>query len=229
MARFINDDVMLRYDGRKAVKITPAELAEKMFKQYRKLNNATDAEMQKIRNEGAGETLMGLFETDAVIEKDMRFVAYCENLYYDRYYCHNGHLRGMAASIGDPLINFQTLSNGLTFFGFLADDDGGIPCFMIIYYDGENLRLYTPIRGNFVNVDCESELGSEGCYCKANGDMRFDEDALEQKYRKLGIWSDSYDANYMTMYLSKYNLNTENIFFNWDAIREDIEAQIQVV
>jgi len=65
-------------------------------------------------------------------------------------------LEDTVASEWDPdthvpeIKGIHTLPNGMTYFGLLIGGEA-IPIFCIIYWDGENLRGYTPTEGNCYN------------------------------------------------------------------------------
>ena len=133
-------------------------------------------------------------------------------------------MNGMDNDAGNLLTGMYTLKNGFTFYGAFISVDGGPNCaFVIIYFDGKKLRAYTPTYGNTVNVDFNCILGGEA-------DCDADWDEIERKYRKLGIWNDDLcEDGLHVMYLEKYNLDEDTFYYNWDAIRQDIETYIEVV
>lgn len=61
----------------------------------------------------------------------------------------------------NALVGYHTLENGFTFLGIAGYGENGClsPMFTIVYWDGENIRAYTPIRGNCVNADMGSFIG----------------------------------------------------------------------
>lgn len=150
--------------------------------------------------------------------------------------------------VGNPILGFQTLANGFSFVGFINCDHW---CneFSILYYDGSEIRMYTPICGNCVNADYKMTFGGEGAY------HHVDESALLEKYRKCDFWNEDHEwkwklhttdykrmtdeqwqadtiwrkENYedwcwyaSNVYLSQYGLTRETVGLNWNAIRNEL-------
>ena len=162
-----------------------------------------------------------LLDKAPYINKDNKFGFEWSNLHIDFKNQQSHNMYGL-----------QTLSNGLTFLGFTTSGDEQIPAFGIIYYDGNNLRLYFPSYGNYVNLDFNCALGSEWDYDN--------EENVEKKYRKLGIWDE--DNEYLfeygeprwdALYCAKYGLDSCGCDIDddatWSAMKMDIEARIEVV
>lgn len=231
MARFINDDAKVRTGGRNAVKLGIAELQEKIWKHLCKTHSDMDEEDPNVVPTDAN-AYMPLLDTydDEKMEKDIKFANYVENCIVDKKYIG-------AKYTGDSLLGFHTLDNGLTFFGIMGGSDWSWAMFSIFYYDGKRIRAYTPIRGNMVNTDFKSALGLEGEYDDT------DEEKVQEKYEKLGIYSepsdsdsvgaqifgrDPEDESWEEMYLKKYDLTPDTVSYNFDAMLEEIKARIIV-
>lgn len=229
--RFINDDVKLKIGGRKAVKITKENLGKLI------LNKALHAPEAMVNVLGAMDAkwyegceycqflqLVTALMSDSTIQKDNKFQTYAENV------CGHEYVQD-EEEVGNHLMGMHTLDNGLTFFGFAVGGDWGLPVYMIIYSDGKTLRLYTPSCGNSVNLDFKCALGSEDVNCN-------DADKIVKKYKKLGIYPG--DEKFLmdsegpaVTYLAKYDISEDAFFdgfvpYNWDAIKRDIEARIEV-
>lgn len=227
MGRFLNDDVKLRYGGRKGIKMSIDELRTKLWEF---IQNLDDAEDNFDLNDMSDDDIAGLIAIDdEKLQKDIKFANYCENIIAnDSYHA--------VSYEGQSLLGFHTLENGFTFYGAMGGADWAWPMFSIFYYDGNRIRAYTPIRGNTVNTDFKSALGLEGEYYEV------DEDKVIKKYQKLGIYNPPAnpgnigtqifgrgleDESWEEMYLKKYEL--DDAFLNFNAMKEEIMARITLV
>lgn len=75
----------------------------------------------------------------------------------------------------DKITGFQTLPNGLTYWGCVAGGDWEHAVFYIVYWDGKKLRGYVPKEGNLWNTEKNSAYG--------NNEESDDEDAI----RRFGV------------------------------------------
>ena len=228
--RFINDDAKLRHGGRKAPQISKQSLRDIIISKAKQIDLAEFN--WQVKNIGgfpsagsvsAEELNIATTIIVQTLDTDNKFGFEWNNFYP---YTPGGNpapndLRGM-----------HTLNNGFTFLGFETAGDEQMPAFGIMYYDGKKLRLYFPSYGNYVNLDFKCALGSEWDAAK--------EAQLETQYRNLGIWDNSDESlfeygypNWAALYCKKYGLGFYDCFdwknINWDAIREDIEARIEIV
>ena len=195
---FINDDVELRHNIRKAAKISIDEFRDIIKNKLSCTSSYFDFETR----------IAGFCIYDDIICRDNEY-----NVAFDTILMDNDE--------NDPY-GYQTYENGLTFYGFKACGDWEFPVFMIIYYDGENLRLYTPIYGNAVNLDSYTAIGSESGY-----DSRLTQEKIEE-YKKLGFYKNN--DLYCSPYLRKYKMKHLNeVPTNYDAIKKDILAAIEVI
>jgi hypothetical protein len=179
--RFINDDVELVHDKR----LIPYS------------NDSTNWMWQLISRKAEeygyhgpkAYEVKGIMKNDPIVKADNIFGVGIENfLSCDDYRCGDFDL-------GQHLLGMQHFNNGITFYGFIAGGDGQRSVFMILYQDGENLRLYTPLWGNKLNLNRHEPLMN---------------DERSEKYMK------------------KYGLDKKTLGFNWNAIKVDILANIQV-
>jgi hypothetical protein len=118
---------------------------------------------------------------------------------------------------GNNLFGFHTLSNGVTFFGIKisalrTDEEPYI--FAALYYDGEKVKCYTPVRGNAINAKYMVAIGHEASaiYQMTGTDFLtcpLDVDDIEEV---------------RNAYLAKYDLTYDTIVQSWDAIQEELEA-----
>ncbi|MCK9458364.1 MAG: hypothetical protein M0R80_01820 [Proteobacteria bacterium] len=60
----------------------------------------------------------------------------------------------------EGLLGYNTLDNGMTFFGVSAGGDWEIPVFFVVYWDGKKLRAYIPTDGNPWNTDTKQAYGN---------------------------------------------------------------------
>ena len=191
MKRFVNDTYTVN-KTRSAAKITKDQLTDLLI--------------------DAGEKFVDEFDRNE--DNDLDYI--CEELLFNGIFgndisydleCMDDILTNENSSsfIPDCLSGLNTLSNGLTFYGFLIATDTGCAVYAIVYYDGSALRLYIPTRGNLINKDMNCILGTE------------DDDSLIEAYlNKFGI---DYDYNLMPY---------DNLEFEWSAIQNEIETIIVV-
>lgn len=199
--RFINDDVILKHGGRKAVRISEQELWNKMVKRALAVDDDSllDEEMDNpynMNDENNYMVIQTLFFNDDTIAKDIKFSTEAENFTMDPHETFGNDIKGK------PLVGFHTLENGLTFVGVELGGDGEYPFFTIFYFDGKKIRCYSPSYGNPVNLDTKSAFGNDG-------------------YTNSGCAR-------CIVYCKKYGLNYNQIGYNWDAIKKDIMARIVV-
>ena len=57
-------------------------------------------------------------------------------------------------------LGLHTLSNGLTFYGFEIGGDWEFPVYVIIYFDGKELRGYIPTKGNVFDKKYKQAYGN---------------------------------------------------------------------
>lgn len=209
MERFINDDVVLIPGSRIAAKIDEWDLELLMLRLC-------------AEDELSYEAFYNLLYEDLLPDGDNEYHlgadhVHCDPTNYELFYGEG--------DIGNPLIGLHTLENGLTFFGIVAGGDGQNCAFCVFYWDGKQVRMYTPKYGNYVNLDFAVVLGNEGW-----GDIEVDEQQLETEYRKLGIWED--DSSFEELYFRKYGFMTwqeqRNAAFNWDALKKDLLTTFKV-
>jgi len=174
---------------------------------------------------------------------------------YDFVLAEDVYVEDLFKSTKDALMGIQTLSNELTFCGYIIGGEGhGYPfMYVISYFDGKNMRVYVPTKGNLVNRDFKCPIGNENI----NEDI--DEEILEKiakKYLKEGrlyiydenheyvelttsLPSDYFDVAWDVSYVVKYCKDTisgkwnyqklmyEELYnapIDWDLIKEDIET-----
>ena len=232
--RYINDNANVKPNGRKAAKITEDQLAkfilDKAILSPGAMEDVLDG-MDATWYKGCKETeflqLVTALMSDYRIQKDNKFMADAENVLGHNY-------EQPKEDIGTNLMGIHTLKNGLTFFGFAIGNDAALPMFMVVYYDGKALRLYTPSCGNLINLDFKCPLGNEYAdqddikHCK-----------LLRKYKELGLITneedeeDFWDEPFIA-YISQFGIPVVDFYdgaipYNWDAIKTDIENHIVVV
>lgn len=214
MSRFINDDVKVKNGGRKAIKTTEQELTNRIIKKAQTFDSEVDNLLDAICT---------IFCEDESIMKDMKILADNENSTIEKSSILGGTFKG------EPLVGFHTLENGFTFLGVQLGGDWEYPIFTILYDDGKKIRCYTPSYGNTINLDTKTAFGSE---CETEN---IDFDKLLSKYKKLGIIkptddiSDVFKIDWSTFYLRKYEIEMDDLKFNWDAIKQDISSRIEMV
>lgn len=175
-----------------------------------------------------------LMRLNSVLEEDLREISFdWENR--------------IAECPGSPIMGIHALDNGLTFLGFYAGGDWEYPVYSIIYWDGVQLRGYTPKEGNIYNPLIKCAFGSEcelvdfkGKYVEKHPDMTeermnalkniFDKTISNQEDKEAieKILEKSDDQEEMYEELSDC-INGSDIEFNWSLLEEDIRRNINVI
>lgn len=133
--------------------------------------------------------------------------------------------------------------NGLTFCGALTSGDWEDSVFVILYWDGEDIHIYIPKRGNAVNMDAMTAFGSENDEFENWGwdaGERFSALGKEAivNYRALGLCGDDIvdedDFFWSELYIRKYGYSlNENgyvdIPMNWEAMMNEIHECFTII
>ena len=129
------------------------------------------------------------------------------------------------------LLGFQKLKNGAPYYGvYFAGTQYDIPVYGVIYYDKEakSLRGYVPLFGNLINLDVMAGLGDEGnsFYFEDAAEIYISQNLLPKSYNMTNPMYNELDK-FTRVYISKYGFKKiSDVFGNWDAIAEDLEAAI---
>ena len=154
--RFINDDISLTHDQRE-VPYSKSKLGlihkietlayECGYVSKEPKNWIADADIITDKE------IKTILTVDPMLNQDNVYMVGVENFMCNFY-------RRNQNDIGDPnsLIGLHEFDNGLTFYGFVAGGDGQKSVFMMIYDDGDHLRLYTPRWGNKLNLHRQEPL-----------------------------------------------------------------------
>lgn len=215
--RFINDDVKIEVGARTTVKISVDQLANRMFHEAKLITDDYPMFTKLSTPDLVNECENAVY---CVVKTLMRLnpIILADNKYNVRPYHCATEITDFGADVGESIAGFHTI-DGLTFFGFFAGDAWDYATFMVIYHDGKNLRLYTPVRGNFINTDYETALGGE-----------FDK-ADAETIKKFGMLG-AEEYSLADIYVQKYGferMELEEVGFNFDAIRDDILATIKTI
>lgn len=187
--RFINDDAVLLHDKRIAPYQSSAHpLVGQIDKLAQKYGYVSDSYPVGKTDEIVHRRFKTIMQNDPIIKEDNVFGVGIEN-----FMCNN--YPRTINDIGNNLLGLRRFDNGIAFYGFIAGGDGQRSVFMILYHDGENLRLYTPRYGNKLNLNRQEPL--------------MNDDRSEK-------------------YMARYELDKTTWGFNWNAIKIDILANIQV-
>jgi hypothetical protein len=155
--RFINDDVVLVHDTRTAAYYSStwelASYVEHLVEKcgFQKPQGITNWNQD---DEVANKAMRAVFGNSTTIQEDNRFGVGVEN-----FVCRN--YRAKSGDIGKSLLGWNFMEHGLAFYGFIAGGDGQRGVFMILYHDGENVRLYTPRWGNALNTFRQEPLAND--------------------------------------------------------------------
>lgn len=107
----------------------------------------------------------------------------------------------------DRLLGFHDEDNGLNFMGFSTGGDWEFPVFSLFYWDGKDIRLYTPTDGNPWNTDTNRAFGNDAVADFKNIKKRWPE--------KLD------DIEYTDDFLDKIDLQ-----FDKNLVLEDIKKRL---
>ncbi len=252
MNRYINDDAPVTPNIRKAKNISIDELRQKLIEAYdaapsTKMSGRTYAQTTYPDDIAALEDLVAVVSLNPTYaNKDL------SNIHFNP----NAHIivdstiaKTYMGDVGESLIGFHTLDNGFTFCGVVSGGSCEMPLFYCLYYNDGNIRAYIPIKGNVVNCDTLTALGSEHNMCNSNTGRNSLE--LYDAYKKNGLLTpanasidDFFDADQhigMNSYLAQYDhliirgavpnmaLDPKDGGFNWDAITEELKTSIEIV
>lgn len=211
----INHDYRFKPNTRTAVKISQEELFNKVCQ----LQNLNPEDIDMHDPDDLEQLLIDVlpdFEETAQILQDIPYPSSTNAINVNPKY-------ELGQPEETPLLGFHTLPNGLTFLGFTQSDGEAIlPAFHILYFDGNDLHIYEPVRGNRINLDFKTALGAEEYLSEE------DEDVIMQNYQTQGIFNP--DLTWMEMYLLKYQLDPyDNDVISWNAILDEITTSIQVL
>jgi hypothetical protein len=136
-------------------------------------------------------------EVNAALRKDLSKIEFCDGnvcLQHDNL----------------SLLGINTFPNGMPYLGMLLGGDWEASLFVVVYWDGKQLRGYIPEDGNCFNYKTRTAFG--------NGDD--DEEIQELKLRGYSVHTVN-DSNFsIPFYLHKH--------FKWDAdaLTKDITSRI---
>lgn len=125
----------------------------------------------------------------------------------------------------NTLLGKQSI-NGFNFLGVeVSGSNDYVPVFMIFYLSNQGLKEYVPIKGNPVNLDWYSAIGSENKYYSKilHSDT---ERVLISEYKKRKIYNPH--KSWAEMYCDKYKINILDLGYNWNSIKEDITEKFNL-
>lgn len=190
----INDDYKIPENSRTAAKISTTELwhllveAAKKCKDKWHMYDLTD-DYEEYSDDKAYNVIGCLTAYDDIVNADNEFNIDNEN-------------------IEPEWVGLKSTDDGIAFLAFGMGGDWELPSFCFLYYDGENIRMYIPRRGNGVNLDTMTAIGSE-----QDADENFDGDF------------EDYDE-VREEYLAKYNCCEENIP-NWSFAYDEFRKVVR--
>lgn len=154
--RFFNDDAKIKVGGRFAAKLSIDELKSIIEDKYfNKLEKEGCFEYEDFSDDDRSYKMSRIIEAliceDPIIQKDIKYSFDTENLLTCKEEVDDD----------DMIVDYHTLDNGLTFLGIFGGGDWEIGMYSIIYYDGKNLRLFQPTRGNAVNRKTKMAFGND--------------------------------------------------------------------
>lgn len=209
--RFINDDFVAKSNSLRAAKISQEELKSKIME-----ITVGDSWFDKMKQDSSEYRIQG-WAVRAVFRKANKDNIYRlgDNIHSTQDLCACGHMPT------NHLLGWHTLENGLSFCGFLVDnnvwDVGDTGTFAVVYFDGKQLRSYTPVCGNDINLKYKTSLGSEAHVLYKND---------YKKYQEAGSSGEA--AEMCDAYLAKYDLTRNTLVHNWDAIKKELETVFKI-
>ena len=236
MDRFVNDDIFVT-SQRTASFITEQELKQKLcdavrihcddydYQDY--LDNIEDFGIDEEDPLPWGQAVSTLLNcSDRIYEaKDVCVDHENIELEWDGWRAHCSGTCEPAEYLGIHTIN------GFTFCGVLTSGDWEWPIFAILYWDGKDIQIYIPKRGNKVNVDAMTAFGSEGehlgPFC---GKLYSNGKQLCEAYSQMGFKLNVNDPDWSGLYAKKYGFTeVEDIAYNWDAMMEEVFSNFVIV
>lgn len=242
MERFINDDIRVN------VHRTAAAISEDEFKQ-----KLCDAVLSHCGQDDYDEMMAMAYAMDEFDENDplpwghaVSILLNCSyrimdekdiSVNHENIMIDWGNWAILRSSTTEPAkyLGVHTI-NGLTFCGALTGGDWEDSVFVILYWDGEDIHIYIPKRGNTINMDAMTAFGSEGDELENWGwdtSEKFSVLGKEviAKYRALGLCGDDIidadDFFWSELYIRKYGYSlNENGYvdvpMNWEAMMNEI-------
>lgn len=159
--RFINDDVSLVHDQREVpYSNEKLDLIARIEKLARELGYTPPEQKEfgywiKDADLISGKLIKTILRNDPTICGDNVYGIEAENFMCNFYHKSSNDIGYSAVN---ELIGLHTFDNGITFYGFIIGGDSQHGVFVIIYNDGEHLRLYTPRLGNKLNLHRKEPL-----------------------------------------------------------------------
>jgi hypothetical protein len=108
------------------------------------------------------------------------------------------------------LIGYHEI-NGMPFIGAYAYNAGEVPVFFILYFDGKEFRGYIPNAGNIYNTMTQSAFGRDTV-----SDLKWVQEAFTGTYE----YAITFDVDM---------LRSNNVHFDWDILRNEIDTRIIVL
>lgn len=251
MSRFINDDILVMFQ-KIIPTITEDELKQKLCDAVRAHCDDFDYQdyLDNIEcfsdddDDGDplpwGHAVSTLLNCSDRIRRDKDIDVDHENIMLDwsdwNVYCSG-------TSEPAKYLGIHTINN-FTFCGVKTGGDWEHPVFVILYWDGSDIRAYIPKRGNAVNMDTMTAFGSESDtlenLCWHTEDLLSERGKkILAKYKNLGIYTeesgDMYDDCFWSeLYIRQYGykLNEKgyvDVPFNWEAMMSEIHECFTVV
>lgn len=121
------------------------------------------------------------------------------------------------------IVGFRTLSNGLTYLGIVAGGDWEFPVFLIVYWDGKQLRGYVPKSGNPWNTDSKKAYGND-YGDKENSDYKNMKKRYPEWVEKYGDGIEEGDELWEG---DEYIFNRDHLGFEKQKIFDDIMSRIK--
>ena len=234
--RFMNDDrTLLGREKREAVSMSTKEFKEKLINTAKEIwkNN------EEARDYDADETFTEDGEIDEefndlydILEGSIRIITFADE---NMDTCDDVFIRAYK-----KLTGIHKTDSGIPYIGYIGEDeDEAYPSFYILYYDGESFKQYIPAYGNLFNLDINRpfRVWYDGDYDEILQEY-IDEGIITKEESEEGKNDTAYLLN--LAYLRKQNL-VDKLFtfemvisfefeeyFNWKAIKEDIEMALQL-
>ena len=184
----------------KIPKTRPGRKAVKMS--ATELGNKLKALLDKPDKHYLGAAIRELVYNNSKVSKDLEKIQFdFENIEIE-----------LNNDTGKTLLGLHTLDNGFSFVGCYGGGDWEAPVYFIIYHDGKSFRAYIPNNGNVYNPYTKCAFGNEE---HEDEDMRWFREMFPGKYDNAKFFSPEWT-------------DIEDVNFDWNVLRQEIETRIIV-
>ena len=244
MKRFLNDDIKVHRAPITIPRITTEQLMEFLVQEVKRDCYSGDYEemVEDCIDDGEPAIPRNLYH------HAVSLLLNCSNLFREEErhtYADVDHENWETKTWWDcpeaaQYLDVQTI-DGITFCGVITGGDWEWPLYEILYWDGERIRPYVPIRGNLINPYSLCAFGSEGDrfgdYLK---DLTDAGKRMKERLERCGCWpeftpdpdedEEDFDpyVEWGELYTSMYGLSLEDYPYNWEAMWDEIKSTLKL-